>query len=437
MLKKKREASSMNAQNLELIDRILAGELSESNHQTLEEQLTNPNFIKELLAQIECDEILQQHLNSSRSTDAFCKQLFKKDQFIFRDSEDFIDKVMGRIEAAKTHAIKPQPMADKMAKSAPHLHLAKIQEFPAYENVARAFARRRLSRRTFVVVAALALAAVGLSLWLTIQPVYARLDSSTAGLRVQRQGKWVEVQSAMSLFEGDVLTTQGPASLLDRDGKTSIELQAQSQLRIMKRGQHHYGAHYQLIQGRLRAVIAPQSVDAPMSFTTRQGRVVVLGTIIQLYCSAYQSKVEVEKGRIRWDNMESGESTFLSTGESQEISSIAVNYLPADSTPKLHWKIHSNGQAINEGECIAPAQPQTHRVFAQAEVVVAKNMQCKIKPQKSMTVKYRVSNGKDVFEGNIVSELNLVLTPSLWKIELWADCPAGAAFMPKVEWMEP
>jgi ferric-dicitrate binding protein FerR (iron transport regulator) len=415
--------------NLDLIEKVCSGSLESQDDAALRVALRDETFLSELMQQIQLDELCERHFNPNRSANVFCTQLFEKVDFNFNDSSNFVAEVLAKIEASKVPSLV-QPTKDH-----PRL-LGDTHSPTGSERVQHAFLRRQMSRRSMAGMAAAALAAFGLTQWALSPRVCARLNADVAGCRIQRQGDWLNPEPFMPLFAQDVIEASQKIIIMDIDGVTQIELAESSQLVVQKPGQNGLGSHYHLNQGRLRAQIAPQPREAPMVYTTRHARVVVLGTIIQLESQKNSTKVLVERGKIRWDNLMTQESTILTVGQSQEIQSLVVASNSPASLPSLQWKLWANGLPQRGDACSMPATPKAKAIKALCEFELDSKVYLNLLHNSPYPIHLSLTSGNQLIKSEWTDQQQVVLSRGKWTLTLEANCPAGLGFNPQFQWTD-
>jgi ferric-dicitrate binding protein FerR (iron transport regulator) len=240
---------------------------------------------------------------------------------------------------------------------AAHIHgaLRNLSAVAAHGNSARArivilppAVKRRILLRAGAIAAAVAITLVAVLVWSKRPSLTATIETATAATIV-RDGHSVPAMAGEMLHSGDRVLTATGGGLKVRYEKEPTELTLFSDTTVEFRGPSP-GKLFFLESGKLYAQVAPQPIDAPLRVLTPHAEAVVLGTAFTLVSGKSDSRLDVEKGKVRLQC--GGQSIEVLKGEAAQASSttsgIALQsiYRADELWDKVLTKITLNGDIV-------------------------------------------------------------------------------------------
>jgi len=152
---------------------------------------------------------------------------------------------------------------------------------------------------------------------LGLAPDYAVVSAAREAL-VHRAGADLPAQVGLGLSMHDTLRTGSGGNLaLAYEGEPStLALHANTELRL---GAADGGKRVHVAQGTVHAVVAAQTADAPMAFTTPHAEVLVRGTRLTIEVTAAETQIDLHQGRVEVAGLGTGERAGMVAGESMRV----------------------------------------------------------------------------------------------------------------------
>jgi hypothetical protein len=175
--------------------------------------------------------------------------------------------------------------------------------------------RRVLFSLRWIMTGAVAVAVVGLFLWL-FPKVNNEPTLSVAGsarVTLERDGRVYEAQDGTRVVAGDLLNVSGTNSVTIKYGKepTSVAINAGTQLKILPRGK---GKRFELTQGKVEGIVTRQRPWQPMTLITAQAEARVLGTRFTLTTTPNATRLEVTEGKVKLTRKSDASSATVGAG---------------------------------------------------------------------------------------------------------------------------
>ena len=178
---------------------------------------------------------------------------------------------------------------------------------------------RRQSWQWLSAAAAVLLAAIGVGYWLTppapAAPI-ARLERIEGEVFITTGGARQLVAGSLELRSGQGVQTVGETSeavVIFTDG-TRLELGPDSTLGELSQSPDGMDKRVSLLSGYLEADVTKQAAGRPMILNTPHAEVVVHGTKFSLVNSPDATRVELEKGAVRFTRRSDGQSVEMAPG---------------------------------------------------------------------------------------------------------------------------
>lgn len=187
--------------------------------------------------------------------------------------------------------------------------------------VSGSVARRGFPWLQWRPLAAAAVVLIGVLSWHFLKSdVETRLivASADAGVKVERDGAMVMLDLGAALRRGDVIVTGSESVVISYPAEeTRLELSPATRLEVMS---HREGKRLRLLAGSLTAEVAPQPEARPMRLFTSDAEAVVLGTRFSLNAEAGHAALAVQKGAVRVNRAQSGDSIVVSAQERVDLA---------------------------------------------------------------------------------------------------------------------
>ncbi len=189
----------------------------------------------------------------------------------------------------------------------------------------------------------------------------ARVERVEGEVYLAARGERTPAKVGLDILPGQGLET-GPKSsaALAYPDKTRLELGGDTAVReILEReapGRNARGKRLFLAQGTLKADVARQTLEQPMTIATPHAEARVLGTAFRLVVDPGSTRLEVREGRVRLTRVRDGKSVEVGAGSSATSADLASRPIALDEIVLLppqgrfvggEWKVVRDAGASN------------------------------------------------------------------------------------------